>query len=99
LFLGASLDAAGDGRADGVLAEAAGRARQTGAVPLLWVAEALLATRARRRGDTRDWIARLASSRAAVTQIGRALAPDDRKTWLNRPDIVAILRPGPDGDE
>jgi hypothetical protein len=96
LFLGAALDAADDGRATGVLAGAARAAAGLGATPLLWVAELLLARRARRRGDTPGWRAHLATSRAAVTAIGDALPANDRTVWLNRPDIALIVHAGPD---
>ncbi|MDQ1651657.1 MAG: hypothetical protein QOI35_857 [Cryptosporangiaceae bacterium] len=91
LFLGAALDAAGDPQAGPVLAAAAAGSAKLGTEPLRWVAESLLAARARRSGDTRGSALHQHASRSALTAIAADLPAYDRETFLNRPDISAIV--------
>jgi tetratricopeptide (TPR) repeat protein len=95
LFLGASLLGelrATGGRADeaaGVLRRAVALAEGLGALPLLWVARALLGALISPT-DPDGGAASLKAARAAVSGIADGLPPADREAWLARPDLAAL---------
>ncbi|HEY0484865.1 MAG TPA: tetratricopeptide repeat protein [Mycobacteriales bacterium] len=95
LFLGASLvgelQGAG-GRADeaaAALRRAATLAEGLGALPLEWVARALLGALLGPT-DPDGAAAHLRGARAAVAGIAGGLPPADRAAWLARPDLAAL---------
>jgi tetratricopeptide (TPR) repeat protein len=95
LFLGASL--VGELRATGGRADEAARALSRsvalaeglGALPLLWVARALLGALLRPT-DPDAAAASLRAARVAVSGISDGLPPADREAWLARPDLAAL---------
>jgi hypothetical protein len=95
LFLGASLlgELRGTGgRADEAavaLRRAATLATGLGALPLEWVARALLGALLRPT-DPDGAATSLRAARAAVAGIAGGLAPADRVAWLARPDLAAL---------
>jgi tetratricopeptide (TPR) repeat protein len=95
LFLGASLlgeQRAAGGRADeaaAVLRRAGSLAEGLSALPLVWVARALLGA-LEGATDPDGAAASLQSARAAVAGIAGGLSPADRVAWLARPDLAAL---------
>jgi tetratricopeptide (TPR) repeat protein len=95
LFLGASLVGevrATGGRADeaaAALRRAATLAEGLGALPLQWVARALLGALVGPT-DPDGAASNLRAARAAVAGIADGLAPADRVAWLARPDLAAL---------
>jgi len=77
-------------RATATLRKAASAARSVSAAPLCWVAEALLAEAAARRGDDDQARCHRNAAKAAILQIAGWLSEEDRRLWLGRPDIAAI---------
>jgi hypothetical protein len=60
-----------------------------GALPLLWVARALLGA-LMRPTDPDGAAASLRAARAAVSGIAEGLPTADREAWLARPDLAAL---------
>jgi tetratricopeptide (TPR) repeat protein len=95
LFLGASLVGelrATGGRADeaaAALRRSVALAEGLGALPLLWVARALLGALLAPT-DPDAAAASLRAARSAVSGIASGLAPADREAWLARPDLAAL---------
>jgi tetratricopeptide (TPR) repeat protein len=95
LFLGASLVTelrAAGGRADEaatVLRRAAALAEGLGALPLIWVARALLGALLTPT-DPDGAVACLRVARSAVLGIADGLSEADRRAWLSRPDLAAL---------
>jgi hypothetical protein len=74
-------------RATATLRKAASAARSVSAAPLCWVAEALLAEAAARRGDDDQARCHRNAAKAAILRIAGWLSEEDRRLWLGRPDI------------
>jgi hypothetical protein len=95
LFLGAALLGevrATGGRADeaaATLRRSAALAEGLGALPLLWVARALLGSLVRPT-DPDSAAVSMKAARSAVSGIAEGLSPADREAWLARPDLVAL---------
>ncbi|HEV7756760.1 MAG TPA: hypothetical protein VGO94_12980 [Mycobacteriales bacterium] len=95
LFLGASLIGelrATGGRADeaaDALRRSVALAEGLGALPLLWVARALLGALVAPT-DPDGAAASLRAARAAVSGIAEGLPTADREAWLARPDLAAL---------
>jgi tetratricopeptide (TPR) repeat protein len=95
LFLGASLVGelrATGGRADdaaGALGRSVALSEGLGALPLLWVARALLGA-LMRPTDPDGAATSLRAARAAVSGIAEGLSTADREAWLARPDLAAL---------
>lgn len=77
-------------RASATLREASAAAAAVGAVPLRWVAEALLAEQAAAGGDADQARRHQRAAADAIEAIASGLRGDDRRRWLRQPDIVAI---------
>lgn len=93
LFLGVATTAAGD-RESGVghLKRAAALARNMGALPLVWPANAVLA-RLLEPGDGPADRHRAAAGRA-VRELARRMPSAWRDAWLAGPDVAWLVRPG-----
>jgi hypothetical protein len=92
LFLGAALHVAGDPAVTPTLDRAAAAARSLGALPLHWVAEALLAERSDLAGDPDGARRHRSAAGSTAAAIGVNLPAADRQRWLARSDIAAIVR-------
>jgi hypothetical protein len=91
LFLGAALHVAGDPGATATLDRAAAAAGALDALPLHWVAEALLAERSDHSGDPDGARRHRSAAGSTAAAIGVNLPVTDRERWLGRSDIAAIV--------
>jgi hypothetical protein len=89
LFLGVSQGQMGNPAAVATLTRAARLAADIGAWPLVWPAEAVLATQLAGADPARSRSHR-AAARAVVTQIAAGLPTLLRAEWLTAPDIAAL---------
>jgi class 3 adenylate cyclase/tetratricopeptide (TPR) repeat protein len=93
LLKGRALDAFGRAeKAEAALREARAEAERLGARPILWQADAALASIASDRGDPAEATQLLAESRATIDAIAATIDDEDlRASFLGSPDVRAVL--------